>query len=126
MGVGRKEKDGNLKKTSVRYSTVDNETDEIIKAVTVAGIIGTLAATVRALLTKNETVAQRVRNFFAGVFVSVLIGYVLRGSALSEMWKEVFIAMSAAFISSVWPFLENIAKKWVQKKGNDVLRNDDN
>ena len=38
---------------------------EIIQRVVTAGIIGTLAATIRALMAKNETTMQRVRNFIA-------------------------------------------------------------
>lgn len=102
----------------MRSISVDKGTDEIIKAVATAGILGTLAATIRALLAKNESMGQRIRTFFAGVCMSVCLGFILRNSGISEMWKEIFVGMSAAFISSIWPILERIAKKYVQKKGD--------
>lgn len=105
---------------------MNKETDDIIKAVTTAGIIGTLAATIRALLSKEESRAQRLRTFFAGVLMSVLLGLILRNTTMGEFMKEVIIGASGAFVSSIWPILERSVKNYVKKKGDDVVRNGDN
>lgn len=104
---------------------MDPETEKIIKAVTTAGILGTLAASIRALLVNNESPWQRIRTFFAGVLMSVFLGYVLMNSAIGEMYKALIYGGAAAFISTIWPLLEKIAKRWVIKKGNDVVRDTD-
>lgn len=105
---------------------MDSETEKIIKAVTTAGILGTLAAAIRALLVNNESAWQRLRTFFAGVLMSVFLGYVLMNSAVGEMYKALIYGGAAAFISTIWPLLERIAKRWVLKKGNDVVSGTDN
>jgi hypothetical protein len=99
---------------------VDLDKDTIQKIVT-AGILGTLAATIRALLTKNETPMQRVRNFLAGVCMAVFLGFILRDATLSNFWKEIVIGCSAAFISSIWPVLEIFVMKYVKKRSNDII-----
>lgn len=101
---------------------MDVETEKIIKAVTTAGILGTLAAAIRALLVNNESPWQRIRTFCAGVLMSVFLGYVLMNTTMGEMYKSLIIGGSSAFVSTIWPLLERIAKRWVIKKGNDVVR----
>lgn len=99
---------------------------EIIQRVVTAGIIGTLAATIRALMAKNETTMQRVRNFIAGVSMALLLGFILREITLSNFWKEIIIGSSAAFISTIWPVLESFVLRFVKKKGNDIIKDSDN
>ena len=105
---------------------VDKESEEILQKVVTAGILGTLAASIRALMVKNETIAQKLRNFVAGVFMSLLLGYILRDAKMQEMWKEVLIGIGAAFITTLWPELENGARRLFKKKIGDVVRDDDN
>lgn len=99
---------------------------EIIQRVVTAGIIGTLAATIRALMAKNETTMQRVRNFIAGVSMALLLGFILREITLSNFWKEIIIGCSSAFISTIWPVLENFVLKFIKKRGNDIVNNSNN
>lgn len=105
----------------------DNRVDdkEIIQRVITAGIIGVLAATVRALLTKNETTMARIKNFIAGVLMSLLLGFLLRESTISNFWKEIIIGLSAAFVSSFWPLLERLVLKFINRKGNEFINNND-
>jgi uncharacterized membrane protein len=105
---------------------VDSEFDKIIKAVTTAGILGGLTAAVRALIVSNEKPMQKVRTFFAGVFISLFLGYVLMHTEMSEFYKSLIIGGSSAFISTVWPTLERLAKKYVSKKGGEVVSDSDN
>jgi hypothetical protein len=98
---------------------------EIIQRVITAGIIGTLAATIRALMAKNETTMQRVRNFIAGVSMALLLGFILRELTLSNFWKEIIIGCSAAFISTIWPVLESFVFRFIKKKGNEIIDDND-
>lgn len=100
--------------------------NEFMQSIATAGIVSTLAATIRALMTKNETLLQRVKTFVAGVCMGILIAILLMDAPLKEFWKEILIASSAAFISSVWPLLEKGVIKLVKKKTNDVIRDADN
>jgi hypothetical protein len=104
---------------------VDNKTDEIIKAVTTAVILGSVAAAIRSLLVSNETLTQRIRNFFAGVFMAAFCGYALHFTDLSEFYKTIIVGVSSAFISTFWPVLERLAKRWLIKKGNNVISDSD-
>lgn len=101
---------------------MDLETEKIIKAVTTAGILGTIAAAIRALLVTSESPWQRIRTFFAGVLMSLFLGYVLMNTPMGEMYKALIVGGASAFISTIWPILERIMKRWVTKKGNDVVR----
>jgi hypothetical protein len=104
---------------------VDNETEKIIRAMTTAGIVGSLAAAVRALVVDRETPWQRVRTFFAGVFLSLFLGYALMDAPIGEFYRTLIIGGRASFISTIWPILERLAKKWVTKKGENVVSNND-
>lgn len=99
--------------------------EKILKEVSTAGILGILAAGVRALVVSNEKPMQKLRNFFAGVLMALFLGYVLRYSTFSEFSKSLIIGGMSAFISTVWEALEKLVKKWVTKKGNDVISNTD-
>lgn len=101
-----------------------NEKQQIIRTVATAGILGTITAAIRALLTKNESPVERLRNFLAGVFMAVFLGFVLRDAAISNFWKEIIVGCASAFISTVWPIIEKLVVKSVKKKGNDILRSD--
>lgn len=103
---------------------MDNK--EIIQRVVSAGIIGILAATIRALMAKNETTMQRVKNFIAGVCMSLFLGFILREITLSNFWKEIIIGCSAAFISTIWPVIENFVLRFVKKKSDDYLKDSNN
>jgi ABC-type siderophore export system fused ATPase/permease subunit len=103
---------------------MDNK--EIIQRVVSAGIIGILAATIRALMAKNETTMQRVRNFIAGVCMALVLGFILREITLSNFWKEIIIGCAAAFISTIWPVLENFVTRFTKKKANDIIKDSDN
>jgi LytS/YehU family sensor histidine kinase len=94
--------------------------DELIRIIATGGMIGVVAALIRALLVKQEPPQQRIRTFFAGVLSSVLLSYLLRESSLSNVYKEGLMTCSSAFISTVWPALERIFVKWVNKKGTDA------
>lgn len=93
---------------------------ELIKDLVTAGLIGVVAATIKALMTKTENLPNLFRNFFAGVLFALLVGYILHTSTVSEMWKAIIIASSASFISSFWPLLEQLVRKYIIKKGKDV------
>lgn len=93
---------------------------EIIRGVITAGIIAILASTIRMLMAKQETTMQRVRNFVAGVFMGLLLGYILRYYE-NHLVKEVAIGLLSAFISSVWPILENFVVRITKKKTNDIV-----
>lgn len=97
-----------------------------IKTVITSGILGTLSAGIRTLLTKNETTVQKISNFFAGVIASVVIGFIIRNTNLSEFWRELIASASGAFISQVWPNIESFVKRFVNKKSNDILGNINN
>lgn len=97
--------------------------NELMKTLATAGIVSTLAATIRALMTKNETLLVRVKTFVAGVCMGMLIAILLIEAPLKEFWKEMIIAAASAFISSVWPLLERGVIKLVKKKTNDVVNN---
>lgn len=99
---------------------MENE-KEIIRAVSTAGIIGTIAATIRALMAKNEKPAELLRNFLAGVLMAVFLGFLLRDSTMSNFWREIIIGVSAAFITSIWPLIELLVIRVVKKKSNDVV-----
>lgn len=100
----------------------DKET--IIRAAATAGIIGTMAATVRALLSSNENIWQKIRTLAAGIILSILVGLILRNTTMSELWKEIIVGICGAFVSSFWPLLEKQVNKFIKKK-TDVLSNTD-
>jgi sulfite exporter TauE/SafE len=96
----------------------DKET--IFRAAATGGILGTLAATVRTLLANNEPPWQKIRNFVAGVIMSILVALLLRAST----WKEIIMAVCGAFVSSFWPLLEKQINKIIKKK-TDAISNSD-
>lgn len=99
---------------------MENE-KEIIRAVATAGIIGTIAATIRALMVKNEKPVERLRNFLAGVLMALFLGFLLRDSSISNFWREIIIGSGAAFITSIWPLIESLVVRFIKKKSNDVI-----
>lgn len=102
---------------------LDNK-ESIITAAATAGIIGTMAATVRALLSNNENIWQKLRTLAAGIIMSVLVGLILRNTSLTELWKEIIVGICGAFVSSFWPLLEKQVNKFIKKK-TDVISNTD-
>jgi hypothetical protein len=99
--------------------------DKLMQEIATGGIIGTLSATIRALMTNNETLLQRIKTFTAGVCMAILLAILLAEAPLKEFWKEMIIGAAAAFISSIWPLLERGVIKLVKKKTNDVIKNSD-
>lgn len=87
-------------------------------------MIGVVGAAIRALLVKEEKLLDKMKNFAAGVLGSLLVGYVLRNTTLSDVWKETVCGCIAAFISTMWPVMEKLFIKWFTKKGNDILPGD--
>jgi hypothetical protein len=100
----------------------DKET--IFRAAATGGILGTLAATVRTLLANNEPPWQKIRNFVAGVIMSILVALLLRASTWNETLKEIIMAVCGAFVSSFWPLLEKQINKIIKKK-TDAISNSD-
>jgi hypothetical protein len=99
---------------------VDKETiSDITRKVAMSGIIAILAATVRALLVKTESLNQTLRTFGAGVLMGILLGIILRNYS-NEFAKEIIISSSSAFISTIWPILERATKRIVSKKVDNV------
>ena len=95
-------------------------TPEEIKAFISVIIVGTIAASIRALMVSNETPIQKVRTFFAGVLMSALCAFILTTTAFSALWRYLITASFSAFISTVWPILEKITTNTLKKKGKDV------
>lgn len=89
---------------------------ELLKVLSTAALLGIGTAIIRALLVKNESFLEKVRTFAAGVVMAIVLGFILRNSSWSEMWKEIVIGSSSAFISSIWPLLERFVKSYVTKK----------
>lgn len=89
-------------------------------------IVGTLAASIRALLATKESPAQKVRTFFAGVLMAGLCAFILSTTPLSPFFRYLICGSMSAFVSTVWPILEKATAKWVKTKGNDVSGLDDN
>jgi hypothetical protein len=104
---------------------VDDKLNEMLKAAAPAGIIGTLTALVRALVVQGETPMQKVRTFIAGVVLSIFVGIILDKVDWKEWTKLAVIGSSGAFVSTIWPTLEVLVKKFVRKKGNDVINHTD-
>jgi hypothetical protein len=44
---------------------------------------------------------------------------------IGEFYRTLIIGGGASFISTIWPILERLAKKWVTKKGENVVSNND-
>lgn len=100
--------------------------NELMQKLATAGIVGTLAALIRALMTKNETLLQRVKTFTAGVCMAILIAILLLDAPLKEFWKEIIIGAASAFVSTLWPLLENFVVKIFKKKTDAIIKNNDN
>lgn len=100
-----------------------DDRDAFFKAAASSGIIGTLAASIRALLS-NEGIWQKLRTLVAGVLIAMLVGVILRNSHWSELLKEAIVAISAAFVSSYWPLLEKQVNRLIKKKTDGVINSD--
>jgi hypothetical protein len=100
---------------------MDNE-KEILQKVIIGGIIATMAATIRTLMVKGESPMQKVRTFVAGVCMGVMLAFILRNYG-DGFWKEIIIACASAFISSIYPVLEQIVLKFIKKRGNEYISN---
>lgn len=101
----------------------DQTTKDIIQKVAIAAIIGVMGASIRALLAKPEPKMQMIRTFFAGVFMAVLLGIILRNSEMSQTFKDGILAASSAFVSTIWPVFERGALKFFTKKVDNVVSN---
>lgn len=96
---------------------------ETIEVIVTGTLLGTIAAAITALLTKDEKPMQKIRNFIAGALLSFLVSFISRNSNLSDTWREIIIILSGAFVSSFWPSLEIFVKKYINKKQNELLNN---
>jgi uncharacterized membrane protein len=100
---------------------VDNETKEIIKTISLSGIVATLGATVRALLApKEEPIWRTVRTLLAGIFFGILIGLIFMNTQMSPFMKTALTAVAGSFVATLWPLLERLSKKFLIKKANDL------
>lgn len=95
-----------------------DEFKKLIETVTTAAILATLSATVKAMLSKEENMWAKIRTFIAGVCTGLLVGFLLRDS--NHITREVAVMVSSAFISTAWPLLENLVKKYIAKKGEKL------
>jgi hypothetical protein len=109
---------------------VDNKTtEETVKAITTAGILGALAGGITFLLS-DETPAKKLRTYCAAVMLGLILGYSLMFSGINELYKTALIVVMTASVSQIWPIVEHGTKKlfakWFAKKVNDVSGPDSN
>lgn len=104
---------------------MSDDKDTLFKTVITSGMLGGLGAMIRALLTKHETPLRKLSNFAAGVAFAILLGWILRHSNLSEMWREIIVACGGAFVTNWWPNLERLISQfvtnYVKKKTDDII-----
>jgi ABC-type uncharacterized transport system permease subunit len=93
-----------------------DEKDKIIQSLLTGAMIATMAATVRALIVKGESNVQRIRTLLAGVLLGTLVSYILRNIHMADYLKDILVACSAAFVSTLWPVIEKKFLRWVDKK----------
>lgn len=105
---------------------MSDEKEEIIKTLATSLMISIMAAAIRSLMVKQETLLQKIKTFMASVLMGMLMGYILRNSSISQLWTETIISCTVAFFSSVWPVMEKLFVKWIGKKAKDVLPDNDN
>lgn len=103
---------------------VDNNIEELIKRVTLGALIGTMGATIRAFLAKNETLWTKVKIFFAGVFFALLCSMILVNSAIPTMYQNMICGAAGSFVSTLWPLVEkgvvSFTAIFIKKKTKDI------
>jgi hypothetical protein len=85
-------------------------------------IMSILASTVTALLSNEKKPWTRVKTFLAGTCGGILLQLLFLQFDFSQGVKDVIATMFAAFISTIWPIMGNIANKYVKKKGEDIVQ----
>lgn len=110
--------------TPTYKNEMEKEFEEIVKRVSVGGLIGLMAATIRFLLKSGESIWTKTKIFLAGVFLALLLSMILVYSNVSTFWQNILCGAGAAFVSTIWPVIEkgvvDLIKIFFKKKQQDI------
>lgn len=105
----------------VKHNNVDMPGTDRTEIIIFSTIMSTLAATVTAMLSKEEKPQAKVKTFIAGVCCGLLLTLLLMNFQLAQGWKDSIIAAGSAFVSTFWPVVGRWFTKYVKKKGDDII-----